>query len=65
MAKYFKNVKSLEDLKNQFKALARKNHLDAGGNGEIMKEINCEYDGLFPIWKDCYNAAEPDNGNRR
>lgn len=47
MTKYFKNVKSLEDLKNQFKALARKNHPDAGGNADTMKEINCEYDALF------------------
>lgn len=61
MTKYFKNVTSLEDLKNQFKALARKNHPDAGGNAETMKEINCEYDALFPIWKDRYNTAEPQN----
>lgn len=60
MAKYFKNVKSFEDLKNQFKALARKNHPDAGGDAEIMKAINTEYDALFPIWKDRHNAtAEP------
>lgn len=56
MTKYFKNVTSLEDLKNQFKTLARKNHPDAGGNAETMKEINCEYDAFFPIWKDRYNA---------
>ena len=61
MTKYFKNVTSLEDLKNQFKALARKNHPDAGGNVEIMKEINCEYDALFPIWKDRHNTTEPQN----
>lgn len=60
MAKYFKNVKSFEDLKNQFKALARKNHPDAGGDVEIMKVINTEYDALFPIWKDRHNStAEP------
>ena len=59
--KYFKNVKSLEDLKTQFKTLARKNHPDAGGNAETMKEINCEYDALFPIWKDHHNTAEPQN----
>jgi hypothetical protein len=59
MSKYFKNVKSLEDLKNQFKVLARQNHPDAGGDAEVMKEINCEYDALFPIWKDRHNAAEP------
>lgn len=61
MAKYFKNVKSLEDLKEQFKALARKNHPDAGGNLEAMKEINCEYDALFPIWKHRHNIEEPQN----
>lgn len=59
MTKYFKNVKSLEDLKNQFKALARKNHPDAGGNADTMKEINCEYDALFPIWKNRHNIEEP------
>ena len=59
--KYFKNVKSFEDLKNQFKALARENHPDAGGNADAMKEINCEYDVLFPIWKDRHNTSEPNN----
>lgn len=61
MSKYFKSVKSFEDLKEQFKALARKNHPDAGGNAETMKEINCEYDALFPIWKGRHNMAEPEN----
>lgn len=61
MTNYFKNVKSFEDLKNQFKALARKNHPDAGGDPEIMKAINSEYDELFPIWKHRHNttAEEP------
>lgn len=61
MSKYFKNIKSFEDLKNQFKLLARKNHPDAGGDAEIMKEINCEYDALFPIWKEHHNITEPEN----
>ncbi|MDE6388945.1 MAG: molecular chaperone DnaJ [Lachnospiraceae bacterium] len=58
---YFKNVKSFEDLKEQFKALARKNHPDCGGDAETMKAINAEYDSLFPIWKHRHNltAAEP------
>lgn len=49
--KYFKEVKSLEDLKKQFKKLAMKHHPDRGGDQEIMKAINNEYDKLFPIWK--------------
>jgi hypothetical protein len=48
---YFKNIKSLEDLKNTFKKLARTHHPDMGGDVEIMKQINNEYDCLFPIWK--------------
>lgn len=59
--KYFKNIKSFEDLKNQFKELARANHPDAGGNADKMKEINCEYDALFPIWKGRHNTADPQN----
>lgn len=54
---YFKNIKSFEDLKNQFKVLAKINHPDVGGDIEIMKAINSEYDSLFPIWKHRYNVA--------
>lgn len=48
---YFKNVKSFEDLKTQYKALLKANHPDNGGDLEAMKEINVEYDALFPIWR--------------
>lgn len=61
MAKYFKNVKSLEDLKKQFKSLLKANHPDNGGDAETMKEINCEYDALFPIWKNRHNTEQPQN----
>lgn len=61
MAKYFKNVKSYENLKEQYRTLLKTNHPDAGGDVETMKEINCEYDALFPIWKDRHNTAEPEN----
>lgn len=61
MTKYFKNVKSFEDLKEQFKTLARANHPDAGGDSETMKEINVEYDALFPIWK---NRREVETGEK-
>ena len=61
MAKYFKNITSLEELKQQFKKLARANHPDAGGDAEVMKAINMEYDALFPIWKRNHNLRNPDN----
>lgn len=57
MAKYFKNVKSYEDLKNQYKGLLKANHPDNGGDVSKMQEINVEYDALFKIWKDRKEAA--------
>lgn len=50
--KYFKNIKSFEDLKSQYKALLKANHPDNGGDVEAMKEINVQFDALFPIWKE-------------
>ena len=49
---YFNGIKSFDELKKRFRDLARQNHPDAGGDPETMKEINAEYDLLFPIWKD-------------
>lgn len=46
----FKNVKSLADLKNQYRSLAFANHPDHGGSEEAMKIINAEYDRLYAIW---------------
>jgi hypothetical protein len=48
---WFKNVKSFEDLKSQFRALAKANHPDNGGSAEAMTAIVVEYESLFPIWK--------------
>lgn len=59
MAKYFKSVKSYDDLKNQYKKLLKENHPDNGGDLEVMKEINVEYDALFTVWK---NKKEVETG---
>lgn len=59
MAKYLKNISSLEDLKKKFRELLKVNHPDNGGDAEIMKEINVEFDSLFPIWK---NRVETETG---
>lgn len=50
--KHFKNIKSYDDLKDQYRNLLKINHPDNGGDLEAMKEINVEYDALFHIWKD-------------
>lgn len=49
--KYFNNIHSLRDLKNQFRTLAIANHPDKGGDTATMQEINAEFDALFAIWK--------------
>lgn len=48
---YFKRVKSLADLKKQYRTLAKENHPDMGGNEKVMVAINNEFDTLFPVWK--------------
>lgn len=40
--KFFENVKTIEELKRQYKTLAFKYHPDRGGNVEDMQHINAE-----------------------
>lgn len=58
MSKYFKNVISFENLKEQYKTLLKVNHPDNGGDEEITKEINIEFDALFSIWKNKKEITE-------
>jgi DnaJ-class molecular chaperone len=55
--KYFSNPQTLEELKKQYRDLAMKHHPDIGGDTEIMKIINNEYDALFEILKDIHQTA--------
>lgn len=56
--KFFKNIETLEELKAQYRALAIKNHPDRGGDVEVMKAINNEYDDLFKRVKDIHKNAK-------
>ena len=58
--KYFKNVRTLEELKKQYKKLAKEFHpdLNGGTTNEIMKEINAEYDDLFNKVKNFHVNAD-------
>lgn len=48
MYKWFKNVKTVEELRKQYRELLKKFHPDNdGGSVEITQEINSEYDRLF------------------
>jgi len=47
--KYFAGVKTLQELRKTYKKLAFENHPDKGGDVEIMKAINNEYERLSKI----------------
>ena len=57
MTQYFKNCKTLDELKVEYRKLAMQHHPDRGGDLETMKAINVEYDILFPTLKKLYNAT--------
>jgi curved DNA-binding protein CbpA len=50
--KFFVNIKSLADLKKQYRQLARENHPDLGGSTQTMQMINAEFEKLYNIYKD-------------
>lgn len=46
---YLKNVKTKEELRKAYLRLMKENHPDAGGDTEVCKVINAEYDYLVTI----------------
>lgn len=58
--KYFKNVKSIQELKKQYRDLIKKYHPDLNSNDttKIMQEINAEYDLLFKQVKNLFKDAK-------
>ena len=45
--KWFKGVKTIEELRKLYRELLKEHHPDNGGNVSDMQEINSEYDVLF------------------
>lgn len=62
MAKYFKNVGTIEELRRQYKDLLKTYHPDNGGNEEIMKAINVEYEQLFKTLKNRHESKASSTG---
>lgn len=56
--KYFMNVTTIEELKQQYKKLAFKHHPDRGGDITIMQVINAEYEALTQKLKDETTTAQ-------
>lgn len=62
MAKYFKDINTLEELRKQYKELLKKFHPDnANGSTEACQEINAEYDRLFKVLKDRHESKSADS----
>lgn len=59
--KYFKDVNTLKNLRQQYKNLLKKHHPDNGGSEDATKEINTEYERLFKILKDKHDSRQQDN----
>lgn len=57
MAQFFTTVKTLEELKKQYRRLAMKYHPDCGGDTATMQAINAEHDALFEMLKKQHNAS--------
>lgn len=55
---YFKNIKTLEELRKEYKRLVKENHPDNGGDLETIKIINVEYEKAMENLK---NADETEN----
>ncbi len=61
--KWFQNIKTLKDLRKEYRRLVIQHHPDNNGSEDTIKEINAEYDILFKKMKydfeqtDTYNNA--------
>lgn len=61
MKNYFVNVRTLEELRRQYKELLKKYHPDnANGSTEATQQINAEYDKLFKALKDRHESKSAD-----
>lgn len=54
---YFKNIKTLDELKAAYRRLVKQYHPDCCGDAEAMKAINNEYDELHELLKAQHNAT--------
>ena len=66
MAKYFKDINTLEELRKQYKELLKRFHPDnPNGSTEATQEINAEYDKLFQILKDKHDSKSADGQDNK
>ena len=63
--KYFRNCKTAEELKKEYRKLAMKLHPDIiGGDGEEFKEMQNEFERLWERLKNVHTNSEGETYNR-
>lgn len=60
-SEYFSKIKSADELKAEYRTLAKRYHPDKGGEPEIFTQINNEYGAMLEYLKN--NPATGGNGN--
>lgn len=58
MDKYFRDCKTIEDVKATFKDCAKRLHPDCGGDAEEFKRMMNEYESAFNRFKNIHSAAD-------
>lgn len=58
--KYFASCHTLDELKAEYRRLARANHPDMGGDTATMQDINNAYEQAFEALKNKHNAEADD-----
>lgn len=56
--KYFDNCKTIEEVRDLYRDLAKNNHPDLGGDVKIMQEINVEYAKMTNVFTRANNPEE-------
>lgn len=62
---YFKNCKTIEDVKRTFKDLAKRLHPDNGGNAEDFKSMMSEYKTAFDRLKNVHQSKDGDTYEKK
>ena len=57
---YFKSCKTIEDVKEVYRKLAKKLHPDCGGNAEEFKKMSAEYTTAYNRFKNIHRDQKTD-----
>lgn len=55
---YFRNCRTIEDVKRTYRDLAKKLHPDCGGNAEEFKKMSAEYQIAFNRYKNIHESKK-------